>query len=131
MRVGYCLVYVPDVAATLAFYESAFGLKRSFMTPEEDYAQLDTGSVTVAFASETLARSNLNEDFAKMRPDQPPPPFELALVADDVHARFADALAAGAVEAAPVKTKPWGQQVGYVKDLNGCLVEICSPMPAS
>jgi hypothetical protein len=26
------------------------------------------------------------------------------------------------------KQKPWGQTVGYVHDLNGFLVEICSPM---
>jgi lactoylglutathione lyase len=25
--------------------------------------------------------------------------------------------------------KPWGQKVSYVRDLNGCLVEVCSPVP--
>jgi hypothetical protein len=27
-----------------------------------------------------------------------------------------------------VEEKPWGQKLGYVRDLNGCLVEICSPV---
>ncbi|MFO0110274.1 MAG: VOC family protein, partial [Alphaproteobacteria bacterium] len=33
--------------------------------------------------------------------------------------------------AAPLKKpeqKPWGQTVAYVRDLNGFLVEICSPV---
>jgi len=27
------------------------------------------------------------------------------------------------------ETKPWGQTVAYVRDRNGFLVELCSPMP--
>jgi hypothetical protein len=26
------------------------------------------------------------------------------------------------------ETKPWGQIVAYVRDNNGCIVEICSPI---
>jgi hypothetical protein len=28
----------------------------------------------------------------------------------------------------PPTVKPWGQTVSYVRDLDGFLVEICSPM---
>ena len=28
MKLGYTITYVPDVAASLAFFEQAFGLKR-------------------------------------------------------------------------------------------------------
>jgi hypothetical protein len=28
----------------------------------------------------------------------------------------------------PTKQKPWGQTVGYVRDPDGFLVEICSPI---
>jgi lactoylglutathione lyase len=38
-------------------------------------------------------------------------------------------LASGATEVKPPETKPWGQIVVYVRDLNGFLVEICSEMP--
>jgi uncharacterized glyoxalase superfamily protein PhnB len=54
--------------------------------------------------------------------------MEIALVAEDVRAAFATAVAAGAVPLMPPKEKPWGQTVGYVRDLNGALVELCSPM---
>jgi len=34
----------------------------------------------------------------------------------------------GATPEKAVTEKPWGQRVGYVRDLNGCLVELCSPV---
>lgn len=36
-------------------------------------------------------------------------------------------LQSGATEAKPPAEKPWDQTVAYVRDLNGFLVEICSP----
>ena len=38
------------------------------------------------------------------------------------------AVSAGAVAVTAPLTKPWGQIVGYLRDHNGCLVEICSPV---
>jgi lactoylglutathione lyase len=38
-------------------------------------------------------------------------------------------LAAGASAVKSPETKPWGQIVGYVRDPNGFLVEICSELP--
>ncbi|MDR6644219.1 putative glyoxalase superfamily protein PhnB [Luteibacter sp. 1214] len=29
-----------------------------------------------------------------------------------------------------MEEKPWGQRVGHLRDLNGVIVEICSPMGA-
>lgn len=57
-----------------------------------------------------------------------PSAFEIGLVTTDVAAAFKKAIAAGAVSVSEPKTKPWGQTVAYVRDLNGFLVEICSPI---
>ena len=54
--------------------------------------------------------------------------FELAFVTDDPHTAYATAITAGAAAIAPPAEKPWGQVVAYVRDPNGCLVEICSPI---
>ncbi|MEM7274078.1 MAG: VOC family protein, partial [Actinomycetota bacterium] len=40
VSLGYILSYVPDVPATLAFYEKAFGLAVRFVTEEGDYGEL-------------------------------------------------------------------------------------------
>ena len=41
---------------------------------------------------------------------------------------YQKAIAAGATEFEPIKAKPWGQKVGYLKDNNGILIEICTPI---
>ena len=39
------------------------------------------------------------------------------------------AIKEGAVILEEAIVKPWGQKVGYIKDINGFLVEICTPIP--
>jgi lactoylglutathione lyase len=126
MKFGYTILYVKDVEKAVAFYESAFGLKRKFVH-EGGYGEMDTGETKLAFASVDLATSN-GVSFVQTSPEGPPPAVEVAFVTDDVAKAFAEAVGAGAVPVARPKQKPWGQTVGYVRDLNGFLVEICSPM---
>jgi selenide,water dikinase len=57
MQLGYTIVYVPDVAASLAFFEQAFGLQRRFLHEAGDYGELDTGATTLAFAAHALGRA--------------------------------------------------------------------------
>ena len=126
MKFGYAILYVKDVEKTVTFYESAFGLKRKFVH-ESGYGEMDTGETKLAFASVDLATSN-GVSFVQANPEGPSPAVEVAFVTDDVQAAFAIAVNAGAVLVAAPKQKPWGQTVGYVRDLNGFLVEICSPV---
>ncbi len=53
---------------------------------------------------------------------------KLGLVTEDVAGAYARAVDAGATPLKEPAEKPWGQTVGYVRDLNGVLIEICSPM---
>jgi lactoylglutathione lyase len=52
--------------------------------------------------------------------------FEIAFVTTDPEAAYGRAVDAGASAVKPPTLEPWGQTVGYVRDLNGCLVELCS-----
>ncbi|MFO1183343.1 MAG: VOC family protein [Bauldia sp.] len=124
MKLGYVILYVPDVAAAVAFYEEAFGLKRRFLHESGQYAELETGETALAFAHEDLAATNA--PFRPTRPADEAPAVEVALVTGDVAAAYKRAVAAGATAVAKPKTKPWGQVVSYVRDRNGFLVEICS-----
>ncbi|MGL4464109.1 MAG: VOC family protein [Planctomycetia bacterium] len=126
MKLGYVILYVADVEKTLAFYEAAFGFTRRFLS-ENDYGELDTGATTLSFASVDLVRSN-GVDFNDPRPTHPAPPMEVAFTTDDVPAAVARATAAGATLTAAPKQKPWGQTVAYVRDPNGFLVELCTPI---
>ena len=59
MRFGYTIPYVREVAPSLEFYERAFSQRRRFVHDSGDYAELETGATTLAFASHALASSNL------------------------------------------------------------------------
>ena len=56
------------------------------------------------------------------------PTNEIALVTDDVAGGVAKAVAAGATLVQAPQDMPWGQTVAYVGDVNGFLVELCTPL---
>ncbi len=128
MKFAYTILYVRDVPRSIDFYERAFGLTRRFVHESNQYAELETEGVTLSFAANELAHSNLPGGFTENTPDRPPAGFEIGFTTDDVQAAYKKALAAGATDAAPPKAKPWGQTVAYVRDLDGILVELCTPM---
>jgi catechol 2,3-dioxygenase-like lactoylglutathione lyase family enzyme len=128
MRFGYTILYVRDVAATLDLYERAFGQSRRFLHESGDYAELETGETTLAFAAHGLAASNLPGGLPTRAPGDPPGSFEICFVTDDVEGAFERALGAGAQSVSAPQTKPWGQRVAYLRDGDGNLVEIASPV---
>ncbi len=129
MKFRYTLVYVQDVAASLKFYEKAFGLKTRFLAEGGQYGELEVeGVVSLGFVGNTQAAANLPDGFVANNPKARPGGFEIGLVTEDVQAAFAKAVKAGAKPYAQPVTKPWGQVVAYVRDPDGVLVELCSPM---
>jgi catechol 2,3-dioxygenase-like lactoylglutathione lyase family enzyme len=127
MRFGYTILYVSDVASSLDFYERALGQKRRFLHESGQYAELDTGETALAFAAHELAAANVPGIY---RPEESPgtrPGFEVCFVTRDVQGAFDQAVTEGAESVTPPQTKPWGQQVAYVRDPDGNLVEIASP----
>jgi len=79
LRLGYTVIFVPDVRKTVAFYEAAFGLRLRYLNPTSQYNAI------------------------------------------------AQAVAAGAVLVTSADAKPWGQTLAYLRDLNGVLIELCTP----
>ena len=126
LKLGYFIVYVPNVVATVEFYERAFGLSRRFVHESGMYAELETGATALAFAEENFTPTH--GQFAPNRPTTKPAGAEIGFVAADVDAAYQRALAAGAVSVLAPVTKPWGQIVAYVRDRDGFLVELCSAM---
>jgi lactoylglutathione lyase len=125
MRFGYTILYVRDVAASVDLYERAFGQRRRFVHESGDYAELDTGETTLSFASHELAESNLPDAFR--RPDGAATAFEVCFVTEDVAGAYDRAVREGAEPVTPPQTKPWGQDLAYVRDPDGNLVELASP----
>jgi len=128
MRLGWVFVYVDDPAAAAAFYERAFGLHGDFVAPGGAFAQLDTGSTRLAFASYTLGDENFPGGVRRAARDGQPPNVELALVAEDIERAYTRALDAGCTSLATPEDKPHGQRVAYVTDPFGTLIELATPL---
>jgi lactoylglutathione lyase len=128
MKFGYTIIYVPDVPASLTFFENAFGLRRRFLHESGTYGELDTGETTLAFASHALGEMNMPSGYVAADASPRPLGMEVAFVTPDVDAAHVIALAAGAKEIKAPQTKPWGQVVSYVRCPDGMLVELCSPI---
>lgn len=125
MILRYTILYVDQVADTLAFYERAFGLEVGFLHESGDYGELSTGETKLAFSSTALMQT-LGK--APGKPSPKAPVFEIAFETADVQTAYEKALRAGAVAVQEPRDEPWGQTTSYVSDPNGYLVEICSPV---
>ncbi len=131
MKYAYTILYVQDVEETIAFYERAFGFQKKFLTPENDYGELISGETTIAFASHELGNSNFKKGFIPSQIDQKPFGIEMAFTTEQIDEDFEKAIKAGAIVESPLIQKPWGQKVGYLRDINGFLIEICTPIKAT
>jgi predicted enzyme related to lactoylglutathione lyase len=125
MKFGYAILYVDDVPATLAFYGKAFGLATRYTHESGSYGELETGTTALAFVSTALLRQIGKTPAA---PVLDKPNSEIALVTDDVAAATQRAVAAGAKLVSEPTKMPWGQTIAYVGDVNGFLVELCTPV---
>lgn len=128
IKYAYTILYVSDVVESLEFYEKAFGFERKFLTEELDYGEMHSGETTIAFASKQLANSNLSNGFMVAKQNEKPFPIEMGFTTDDVEGTVDKAIEYGGKLEEPMKSKPWGQKVAYIRDNNGFLLEICTPM---
>jgi lactoylglutathione lyase len=128
MKFAYTIIYVNDVLATVVFYEKAFGQRLRFLHESNMYAEMETGSTALAFAHHDMTHLNGIPVRPNYLVDKSAAGIEIAFTDPDPKAAYDKAVAAGAKALKEPEKKSWGQIVGYVRDLNGCLVEISSPM---
>jgi len=128
IKFAYTIFYVADVEKTIAFYEQAFGFTRKFIVPTGEYGELSTGDTALGFAATWLAKKNLSEGFIESCASGKPLGVEIAFATEDVEAVFQKAVAAGAIAVEKAEAKPWGQTIAYVRDPDGFLIEICTPL---
>ena len=132
VRFGYTILYVGDVPASLDFYERALGQRRRFLH--------ESGAVRGARHRRHRARPRR----PRARRRQPAGGLRAGRAARrraGLRGLLRDARRAarpstapsteGAEAVSPPQTKPWGQDVAYVRDPDGNLVEIASPAVAA
>jgi lactoylglutathione lyase len=83
------------------------------------------GVFSLAFAANSIAEYN-GISIEKREGESLPSPFEITFVTDDIEGAWKQAVEAGAIVVKEPAQKPWGQIVGYLRDINGFLVEVCT-----
>jgi len=75
-----------------------------------------------------LAGSNIKDGFIESNLSNKPFGIEIGFTTDNVEETLKAIVLAGGTILENPKTKPWGQVVAYVRDPDGFLIEICTPM---
>lgn len=128
MKLRYITIYVPDVEQTVQFYEKCLGVRRRFVQ-DGQYAEVETGVTTLAFASDELARRNHDADYARNDLADSPAGSEICFVVDDVAGAYDAAVGSGATSLAGPARQEWGQWLAYLRDCNGVIIRLASPLP--
>jgi predicted enzyme related to lactoylglutathione lyase len=127
MKFGYTIIYVSNVQQTMNFYTKAFGFHTKFLHESAMYGEMETGETTLAFAANILSEQN-GLNIAHNNLQNPPAGIEIAFVTDNINDAYQKAVDAGAQALKEPTQKPWGQIVAYVRDINGVLIELCTPI---
>ncbi len=75
-----------------------------------------------------MGKSNFQGGYISASESKEPLGVEIALVTDDVTFAHSNAIKSGAVELKSPESKPWGQEVSYVRCPSGILIELCTPI---
>lgn len=127
MRLSYTILYVRDVKKSVEFYQKAFGLIHKFTHEGGDYAEMDTGSVTLAFCGYTLADQILKSPYTKAH-QQNLIGAQISFEPDDLKSAYEAALNNGAKSLIPPEIKPWGWESAILLDPDGHIVELAKEL---
>ena len=123
---SHVIFYVKDIQKALLFYKEAFDITPKFVHESGQYAELNTGETSIAFASEELGNYNLSQGYLPHDVKQVPLACEIVFTTEDVAKTYKSAIESGALSVAAPQEKPWGQITAYLRDPNGVLIEIAS-----
>lgn len=127
MKLTYTILYVNNVADSVAFYQKAFGIKNRFIHESGDYAEMDTGEVTLAFCAHNLAKDLVKQHYLKASQKQLIG-SQISFEPHNIKQAYETALENGAKSIAPPEVKPWGWESAIIMDLDGHLVELAKEM---
>ena len=120
-RIGYVILYVEDLDASVAFYRDVIGLPYKFT--DAGYAEFGTDGTRFALYERRRA------EWLTGRAVTPGPAAEIVLVVEDVDA-CADRLAAqGVTVLSGPADRPWGHRTVHIADPDGFVVEFAQEIP--
>ena len=125
MKLSYTNLYVADVRQSVAFYEKAFGLNLRFIHESGHYAEMETGTTTLAFCQHELAETLHPGRYEKSQPYKAPLGAQISFEPENVQVAYDHALSVGAAAYSKPEIMPWGWESAFVRDPDGFLIELC------
>ncbi|XP_072975091.1 uncharacterized protein [Typha angustifolia] len=124
---AYIVVYVRDVAKSVAFYSTAFGYNVRRVDESHKWAELESGPTTIAFTPVHQRETDAITGAVQL-PESgwERGPVEICFDYPDVDAAYRRAVENGAIPVSAPEAKNWGQKVGYVRDIDGIVVRLGS-----
>lgn len=120
-RVGYVILYVADLGASIAFYRDVVGLRLKF--EDAGYAEFATLGTRFALYESRRAAWLTNS------PVSPGPAAEVVFVVDDVDAEARRLAGLGVRVLSGPADRPWGHRTLHVADPDGFVVEFAQEIP--
>lgn len=129
MKLSYSILYVNNVTDSVAFYQKAFGIKNRFIHESGDYAEMETGEVTLAFCAHKLAKDIVRQNYQKASQNQLIG-SQISFEPDNIKEAYDAALANGAKSIVAPEVKPWGWENAILMDIDGHIVELAKEIKA-
>jgi lactoylglutathione lyase len=120
-QLGHVILYVCDLAASVAFYRDVAGLEHRFT--DAGYAEFGTGATRFALYERRRA------EWLTGHPVHPGPAGQIVLVVDDVDAVAAALRRRGHPLSAEPSDRPWGHRTLHIADPDGFVVEFAQEIP--
>ncbi|MEO3827673.1 VOC family protein [Actinomadura sp. B10D3] len=120
-RLGYVILYVRDLAASIAFYRDAIGL--AFKFQDAGYAEFASEATRFALYEQRRA------DWLTSSRTAPGPAAEVVFMVEDVDAEARRLRELGAVVLSGPADRPWGHRTLHVADPDGFIVELAQDIP--
>lgn len=121
VRLGHVIVYVSDLAASVAFYRDVVGLEHRFT--DAGYAEFATGATRFALYEVRRAQ------WLTGRAVVPGAGAEVVLLVPDVDAVATRLRERGVPLSAGPVDRPWGHRTLHVGDPDGFVVEFAQEIP--
>lgn len=120
-RLGYVILYVADLEASIAFYRDVIGLPFRFV--DAGYAEFGTEGTRFGLYEQRRA------EWLTGRPVTPGPAAEVVLVVEDVDAAARRVESLGATILSGPADRPWGHRTVHLADPDGFIVELAEKIP--
>lgn len=120
-RLDYLILFVSDLAASVAFYRDVVGLEHRFT--DAGYAEFATGHTRFALYERRRAA------WLTGREPAPGPAGEVVFVVDDVDTQALRLGRLGIDVLSGPADRPWGHRTVHIADPDGFVVEFAQPIP--